>query len=138
MIVSTKGRYAIRVMLALAERGNEFVSLKEVAADQEIPHKYTESIMTLLVKAGLVEGSRGKNGGYRLSRPPEDYTAAEILKVTETSFSAVSCTESEVNTCPRAARCPTLPMWRALDETVMNFLSGYTLADLLVNEKPRA
>ena len=92
MIVSTRGRYALHVMIALAERpAGEFVPLKEIAEEQSIPHKYTEAIMTALVKSGLIEGSRGKNGGYRLCRKPEEYTAAEILRVTENSISAVSC-----------------------------------------------
>ena len=132
MIVSTRGRYALHVMIALAKHGkDEFVPLKEIAEEQSIPHKYTESIMTALVKAGLAEGSRGKNGGYRLSREPKDITAAEILNETENSFAAVSCTEREATECPQAGKCPTLPMWRALDETVNEFLSRYTLADLI-------
>ena len=132
MIISARGRYALHVMIALAERpAGEFVPLKEIAEEQSIPHKYTEAIMTALVKSGLAEGSRGKYGGYRLCRKPEEYTAAEILKVTETSISAVSCTEAGT-ACPQAESCPTLPMWRALDETVNEFLSRYTLADLLV------
>ena len=131
MIVSTRGRYALHVMIALAERpAGEFVPLKEIAEEQSIPHKYTEAIMTALVKSGLIEGSRGKNGGYRLCRKPEEYTAAEILRVTENSISAGSCTEHG-SSCPQAHSCPTLPMWRALDQTVNDFLSRYTLADLV-------
>ncbi len=128
MIVSTRGRYAIRILTELAG-STEYRSLKAVAEEQNIPHKYAENIMTALVKAGFAEGSRGKNGGYRLSRPPEAYTLAEILKVTETSLSASACLGE--GQCPRAGDCPTLPVWKALDETVFRFLSQYTLADLL-------
>ncbi len=129
MIVSTRGRYALRIMTELAG-SDEFRSLKILAQRQNIPHKYAESIMTALVKAGFAEGSRGKNGGYRLSRAPEKYTLAEILQVTETSLSSSSCS-GDGNGCPRAADCPTFPIWKALDETVFGFLSQYTLLDLL-------
>lgn len=128
MIVSSRGEYALRLMIALAGREG-FSSLREVALENRIPHKYSENIMTALAKAGLVEGSRGKNGGYRLTRAPSEYSLAEILETTETGFSVTSC--SKDNSCPHAATCPTLPVWRALDETVREFLSRYTLADLL-------
>lgn len=131
MIVSTKGRYALHIMTELA-KSSEFQSLKGIAEEQNIPHKYAESIMTALVKAGYVDGSRGKNGGYRLTRAPQEYTVAEILSEAETNMSASSC--SGESGCPNAGKCPTLPIWRALDETVYNFLSGYTLADLLPKE----
>lgn len=128
MIVSTRGEYALRLMIALAGR-DEFVSLKEIALENHIPHKYSENIMTALAKAGLVEGSRGKKGGYRLTRAPEEYSVAEILENTELSFAVTSC--SKEGDCPHADTCPTLPIWRALDETVHEFLSRYTLRDLL-------
>jgi len=129
VIVSTRGRYALRIMAELAG-SDGFRSLKLLAERQSIPHKYAESIMTALVKAGLAEGSRGKNGGYKLSRPPEKYTLAEILKVTETSLSSASCSGG-TDGCPRSADCPAYPVWKALDETVYQFLSQYTLLDLL-------
>lgn len=129
MIVSTRGRYALRIMTELAG-SDDFRSLKLLAERQSIPHKYAESIMTALVKAGLAEGSRGKNGGYKLSRPPEHYTLAEILKVTETNLSAAACS-GNADGCPRSADCPTFPIWKALDETVFEFLSRYTLLDLI-------
>ena len=132
MIVSTKGRYALHIMTELAKR-EDFQSLKVIAEEQGIPHKYAETIMTALVKAGFAEGSRGKNGGYRLTRTPEEYTVAQILSEAETNMSASSC--SGESGCPNAGKCPTLPIWRALDETVYNFLSGYTLADLLPKEE---
>lgn len=131
MIVSAKGRYALRVMISLAAKGgNETVSLKELAAGEEIPHKFLETIMTELAKAGLVESARGKNGGYRLTRAPSLCTAADILRVTETSFAAAACTHEDAD-CPRAEKCPTLPMWRALDEAVDGVLTRYTLEDLV-------
>lgn len=127
MIVSTRGRYALRIMTALAKR-RESASLRELAEEEGVPFKYAESIMRSLVKAGLVESTRGKNGGYALTRSPEAYTLAEVLRVTELSLSATECTGGE---CPNAATCPTLPVWKALDETVWAFLSRYTLVDLM-------
>ncbi len=133
MIVSTKGRYALHIMAELA-KSSECRSLKSVSVAHGIPHKYAESIMSALVKAGFVEGSRGKNGGYRLTRNPESYTVAEILSEAETHMKVSGCSGTE-SRCPHAESCPTLPIWRALDETVTNFLSGYTLADLIPKKK---
>ncbi len=129
MIVSTKGRYAMRLMLALAQNG-DYVPLKEVAKREEIPYKYAESLTTALVKAGLLEALRGKNGGYRLARAPEEITAADVLAAAEPSLYAVGCLKTP---CPRSDRCPTLSLWRALDDTVTDFLSGYPLSALLKN-----
>ncbi len=133
MIISTKGRYALRIMAALAAR-EKCASLRELAEEQEIPYKYAEAIVSLLVKAGLVESTRGKNGGYALTRAPECYTLSEVLRQTETSLAATDCTGRKEQDCPRAATCPSLPVWRALDETVDDFLSRHTLADLM--QKP--
>ncbi len=130
MMISTRGRYALHIMTALAGREG-YASLKEIAEEEGIPHKYSENIMTALAKAGLVEAARGKNGGYKLARAPKEYTLAEILRTAETSLSSSSCMEEG---CPRAAVCPTLPVWKALDETVNEFLSRYTLCDLLPKE----
>ncbi len=115
-------------MLALAGK-TEFSSLRDVAMQNGIPHKYSENIMTALAKAGLVEGSRGKNGGYRLVREPQEYSLAEILEAIESSFSVTSCLKD--GSCPHADTCPTLPVWRGLDETVHEYLSRFTLKDLL-------
>ena len=131
MIVSAKGRYALRVMIALAAREESTVPLKELAAQEEIPYKFLESIMGELAKAGLVMASRGKNGGYRLARSATQITAADILRITETSFTAAACTSDR--DCPRAEICPTLPMWKALDEKVDELLKTYSLHDLLHN-----
>ncbi len=130
MIVSTRGRYALRILTELAAR-EESASLRDVAQKQAIPFKYAESIMRSLVKAGFVKSTRGKNGGYSLTRPPEELTLAEVLRVAEDSLAATDCTGRKEAECPNAATCPSLPVWRALDETVYAFLSQYTLLDLM-------
>ncbi len=129
MIVSTKGRYALLLMTELAKDGGS-VPLRELAERQNLPYKYAENIVGLLVRAGFLESRRGKAGGYSLVKKPEEYTLAEILKKTETSLSATECTGSS-ESCPHAATCPTLPVWRGLDETVDAYLSQYTLVDLM-------
>ena len=132
MIVSTKGRYALRVMLCFAQRGSdEYVPLKEIAEAEGISQKYLESIMTILSKAGFVDAVHGKGGGYRLNRAPEDYTVGSILKLTEGSLSAVSCTSQGAAACSRTTCCQTLPMWERLEKLIDDFFEGITLADLL-------
>lgn len=136
MLISTRGRYALRIMADLAERRSEgFVPLKDLARCQEISEKYLESISKLLVKAGLLEGLRGKGGGYRLVKPPEECTLEEILLLTEETLAPVSCLEPGAAACPRAADCRTLPVWEGLDELIRGYLQQRTLADLL-REKP--
>lgn len=132
MIVSTKGRYALRVMLSFAQRGgDEYVPLKEIAESEGISQKYLESIMTILSKAGFVDAVHGKGGGYRLNRNPEDYTVGSILKLTEGSLAAVSCTSQGAAACSRTTCCQTLPMWEKLEKMIDEFFEGITLADLL-------
>ena len=132
MKISTKGRYAIRVMLDLAEHENgEFVTLMDIAERQEISEKYLESIMAVLSKNGFVHSLRGKGGGYKLTRRPEQYTVGSILKVMEGSLAPVSCLDGEVNTCPRAAECRTIKMWQDLDKLVDDYFEGITIADLM-------
>ena len=132
MIVSTKGRYALRVMVALAQRGGgDYIPIKEIAEQEEISLKYLESIMTILSKGGLVDAVHGKGGGYRLNRPPEKYTVGSILKLTEGGLSAVSCTSEGPSACARSACCETRPMWDKLDAMIDDFFEGITLADLL-------
>ena len=132
MIVSTKGRYALRVMLCFAQRGSgEFVPLKEIAESEGISQKYLESIMTILSKAGFVDAVHGKGGGYRLNRSPEDYTVGSILKLTEGSLAPVSCTTQGAAACSRSTCCQTLPMWERLEKMIDEFFEGITLADLL-------
>lgn len=135
MLISTKGRYAVRVMLALATRDNkEYVTLDTIAKDQEISEKYLESIVAVLSKAGLVESVRGKGGGYRLSRSAEEYNLYEILTLCEGSLSPVSCLECKPNPCVRAGSCKTLPVWERLQKTIDDFLRGVTLRDVLLED----
>ena len=132
MIVSTKGRYALRVMLCLAQRdAGEYIPLKEIAEAEEISQKYLESIMTILSKSGFVDAVHGKGGGYRLNRKPEEYTVGSILRLTEGSLAPVSCTTQGAAACSRSTCCQTLPMWERLDKMINEFFEGITLADLL-------
>lgn len=132
MLISTRGRYALRVMLELAqEPSGEYLPLPVLAARQDISEKYLEGIVSVLVKAGLLEGLRGKRGGYRLSRAPEAYSLGEILTLTEGSLAPVSCLEGAKNSCPRAEHCLTLPVWQRLDTLIGEYLASVSLADLL-------
>ena len=132
MIVSTKGRYALRVMIDLAENNNqERIPLKEIAERQEISQKYIEAIMTILSKHGFVDAVHGKGGGYRLNKKPEDYRVGDILRLTEGSLSPVACLEAGAEECPRKAECRTLPMWTKLDELVEGYLDSVRLSDLM-------
>ncbi|MBE6827300.1 MAG: Rrf2 family transcriptional regulator [Ruminococcaceae bacterium] len=132
MLISTKGRYALRVMLSLAEKEEgKLVPLQTVAREQEISEKYLESIIVILARAGLVYSLRGKKGGYCLSRKPEEYSVGEILKLTEGSLAPVACLDSTPNTCSKASECKTLPMWENLNTIINNYLYSVTLKDLL-------
>ena len=132
MIVSTKGRYALRVMVHFALRNTEgYIPLKEIAESESISQKYLESIMTTLSKAGFVYAVHGKGGGYRLNRDPKDYTVGSILKLTEGSLAAVSCTSQGPSACSRSTCCQTKPMWEKLDKMIDDFFEDITLADLL-------
>ena len=134
MMVSTKGRYALRVMMDLARHNGEdgFVSLKEVAERQNISMKYLEAIVAMLNKAGLVASKRGKEGGYRLLRTAGEYTVAEILTLTEGSLAPVACMEETGCTaCEQSSLCQTLPLWQKLDSIIENYLRAVTLEDLL-------
>jgi len=132
MIVSTKGRYALRVMVRFALSGDDrYIPLKEIAESEGISQKYLESIMSTLSKANFVDAVHGKGGGYRLNRKPEDYTVGSILKLTEGSLAAVSCTSQGPSACSRSTCCQTKPMWVKLDKMIDEFFEGITLADLL-------
>ena len=132
MIVSTKGRYALRVMIDLAEHhSEERVPLKEIAERQEISQKYIESIMTMLSKNGFVDAVHGKGGGYSLNKKPEEYKVGDILRLTEGSLSPVACLEKGAAECPRKDKCKTLPLWTKLDELVEGYLDSVSLADLM-------
>ena len=133
MIVSTKGRYALRVMVGLAMKDTgEYIPLKEIAEEEDISQKYLESIMTTLSKANFVDAVHGKVGGYRLNRPAEDYTVGSILKLTEGNLSPVSCTSQG---CSRPTCCKAMPMWERLEKMIDDFFEGITLADLIAEGK---
>ena len=135
-MISTKGRYALRVLIDLAEhRGGKPVPLKDVADRQDISKKYLEIIVKELVAGGFVSGVSGKGGGYRLNRSPEEYTVGSILKLTEGGLSAVSCTSQGASACSRTECCQAKPMWDRLDKMIDDFFEGITIADLLKDTK---
>ena len=137
--ITSKGRYALRVMLDLAQHPEDgYISLKTVADRQEISMKYLEAIVGSLKKEELLESTRGKEGGYRLSRAPADYTVEEILRSIEDNLAPVSCIKDGSIQCDRAAACLTVPMWKELDEITSAYLSTVTLQDLLTGEKWKA
>lgn len=136
MLISTKGRYALRVMIDLAEHQTDgFIPLKVIAQRQEISEKYLESIIKLLVKARFLNGLRGKGGGYQLTKAPEQYTAGSILRLTEDSLAPVACLEESADACPRMQECRTLPLWKGLDKVISDYLDNVTLADLMREEE---
>ncbi len=131
MLVSTKGRYALKTMLELAGGNpNENMPLPVIAESQGISEKYLEGIISVLVKGGLVEGMRGKGGGYRLTRTPEEYSVGEILRLSEGTLAPVACLEGE-NTCSKACSCKTLPLWERLDKIICDYLDSVTLKELM-------
>lgn len=132
MIVSTRGRYALRVLIDMAEHADdERIPLKEIAERQNISQKYIESIMTLLSKNGFVNGVHGKGGGYKLTRTPEEYKVGDVLRLTEGTLAPVACLEHEDNVCPRKEECRTLRMWTELDDLIENYLDTVTVAQLM-------
>lgn len=139
MLISTKGRYALRVMVDLAEHPNEgFIPLKVIAMRQEISEKYLENIIKLLVRANLLSGLRGKGGGYRLTKTPEEYTVGAVLRLTEESLAPVVCLEENAAVCSRMAECRTLSLWQGLDKVISDYLNSVTLADLMRRDDPGA
>ena len=132
MMISTKGRYALRVMLDMAEHGgSEWHRLSDVAQRQQLSKKYLETIMAALSRANLVESAVGKSGGYRLTRPPECYTVGSILRLTEGSLAPVECAEKESGACEREDDCVTLILWKKLNYAINGVVDHVTLADLL-------
>lgn len=132
MKISTKGRYAIRLMIDLAEHNNgEFITLMDIAQRQEISEKYLESIVSILSKNNLLISLRGKGGGYKLAKAPENYTVGKILRLTEGSLAPVSCLEGDINSCTRAPNCKTLEMWEGLNKLINQYFDGITIADLV-------
>ena len=131
-MISTKGRYAIRFMIDLAEQSTAMpVPLDEIAARQDISKKYLEIIVKILVKGKLVKGTSGKGGGYLLMRRPEEYTIGEILELTEGTLSTVACLNADAEQCPRESSCKTLPMWKKFDNIVHDYFFNITIADLV-------
>ncbi len=132
MMVSTRGRYALRVMVDLARQNTTgFIPLSDVAERQDISEKYLESIVSSLSKKGLLDSIRGKGGGYKLNRPAAEYTVADILRATEGSMAPVACLNSEENICPRKDQCPTLPMWTQLYRLTNSFFEGVSIQQLV-------
>lgn len=139
MKISTKGRYALRLMIDLAQQpGDELASLKDVAARQDISLKYLEQIVGLLCKAGFVNSARGPQGGYRLAREPEAYTVGEILRLTEGNLAPVACLEDPENRCARCHQCGTVDFWAGLYAEINRYIDQFTLADLVAKERKKA
>ncbi len=132
MMVSTKGRYALTVMTDIARNSDSgYVSLADIADRQKLSMKYLESIISILNKGGMLESLRGKNGGYRLARAPEEYKISEILVLTEGTLAPVNCIMQDGVQCDKAATCSTLPLWAGLDKVIDDYLSGITLEDII-------
>lgn len=131
MMISTKGRYALRVMLDLADHNTgDYIPLKDIARRQEISVKYLENILASLSRVDLVDATRGKGGGYRLAKPPAEYSAGEIIRLAEGSLASVACLKDGANTCEKAGHCRTLPLWQGLDRVIYEYLDSYSLEDL--------
>ena len=132
MIITTRGRYALRVMADLAEHRSEgYVAMREIAERQEISLKYLEKILPDLVRAGFIEGVHGKGGGYRLTKSPALYRTGDIIRAAEGELAAVACLSDNASPCPRSENCRTLPLWKGLDQTVSDYLDSVRLSDLI-------
>lgn len=136
MKISTKGRYALRMLLDLAEHQNDgFVALKDIALRQDISKKYLEQIVPVLNRSDILRTNRGFQGGYRLVRSPDQYTVGEILRLTEGSLAPVACLENDPVLCERSAECATLPVWKGLYQVINEYLDGITLQDILDQQR---
>lgn len=130
-MISTRGRYALRVMIDIAENSNgNYIPLNDIASRQGISEKYLESILVILTRGNLLSGLRGKGGGYRLTKSPQEYTVKSILSLTEGSLAPVACLKENAEACPRSGECKTLSMWTGLNNVINEYLDGVTLADL--------
>ena len=135
MLISSRGKYGLRVIIDLAEHENGgYIPMKEVAKRQDISLKYLEQILPTFVKNGLIEGVHGKGGGYRLTRKPEEYTLGEILRLTEGDLAPVTCVENGGEACERKGACPAMPVWQGLDALINEYLDGKTVRDLMCEE----
>lgn len=131
-MITTRGRYALRVLVDLAEHSDGgYIPMKEIAARQEISLKYLEQIMPALIKHGVVDGASGKGGGYKLNRPPKELVVGDILRLTEGSLAPVACLECDEVVCARAENCRTLPMWKKYNDLTNDYFNGITIADLM-------
>lgn len=138
MKISTKGRYALRMLIDLAERRNDgYIALKDIAARQNISKKYLEQIIPVFNKSNILKTNRGFQGGYCLARTPDKYTVGEILRLTEGSLAPVACLDNEPNQCERAADCITLPVWQGLYKVICEYLDGITLQDIIDRQHER-
>lgn len=135
MKISTKGRYAVRMMLEFALHPEECTNISQVAKRQQLSIKYLEQIVTVLCRAGYVKSMRGAQGGYRLTKTPKEYTVGDILRLTEGSLAPVACLEDEINQCGRSGCCAALQVWKRLDEAISGVLDHVTLADLVEEQK---
>ncbi|MBQ8664120.1 MAG: RrF2 family transcriptional regulator [Eubacterium sp.] len=136
MMISTRGRYALRVMIDLAEnRDRGYIPMKDIANRQGVSLKYLERIVPALAKNNYIEGVQGKGGGYRLTRSPEEYKVGEILRLTEGDLAPVSCLECDATPCERVDQCRTINMWSKLNTLINEFFDGVTIADLMVEEE---
>lgn len=132
MMISTRGRYALRVLIDLAEHKDEgYIPMKEIAQRQELSLKYLERILPVLTKAGIITGLQGKTGGYRLSVAPEECRVGDILRLTEGDLAPVACLECGAKPCPRKRQCRTYPMWAEFQQVISEFFDGKTLANLV-------
>ena len=131
-MISTRGRYALRVMIDIAENGNgNYIRLDEIAKRQEISEKYLESILVVLTRGNLLSGLRGKGGGYKLTKLPEEYTVGSILRLTEGSLSPVACLKENAEPCQKQNYCKTLPVWKGLNDVINSYLDSVTLKELV-------
>lgn len=138
MKISTKGRYALRMLIDLAEHENcGFIALKDIADRQNISKKYLEQIIPIFNKSDILKTTRGSQGGYMLSRSPDKYTVGEILRLTEGSLAPVACLDQNQIECERSSECPTLPVWQGLNRVINEYLDGITLQDILDQQKER-
>ena len=136
MLISTRGRYALRVMIDLAEQNTDkYIPMKDIAARQEISLKYLEKILPVLVANGIIEGVHGKGGGYKLTRKPEEYLVGDILRLTEGEIGPISCDDCNPQSCPRTEFCRTKPMWDKLKDMINAYFDGVTIADLMKNNE---
>ena len=131
-MISTRGRYALRVMIDIAENSNgNFICLDEIAKRQEISEKYLESILVILTRNNLLTGLRGKGGGYKLAKSPKSYTIESILRLTEGSLAPVACLKESAEPCKKQSNCKTLPLWKGLNKAITDYLESVTLADII-------